>query len=595
MPPHAAGSRRTHPRRHTLRWLLIGALVLILFWVAWVGLRAIMAKVELEKSVSLATILQTQITNDDARAAKATAGQLAKHARSAQDLTSDPLWRAAELLPLAGPNLAAVREVSAILSSVTDEAVVPLADVVGSIDVAAFKPVDGAVNTAPLVSAQPTVARASDALTKAVADARAIRTGDTVHQVGDAVGRMIGVLTAAKNQVAIADRVVHLLPAMLGSDGPRNYLLLFQNNAESRATGGIPGAIALLHADHGRLSLVQQSSAAKFPHYPEPVLPLPVDTLGLYGSITGEYMQDVTLTPRFPVSAALAREMWRREFGTTVDGVISIDPVALSYLLNATGPIALPTGDTLSSGNAVTLLLSEAYSRYRDPAKQDAFFAAAASAVFAHIAHGDFAPKAMIAALAKAGGDRRMLLWSARPEEQARLEQTTLAGMLPSQSEARKTFGVYLAAGTASKMDYYLSAKVGLGQAICRKDGRPTWGVAVTLGNNAPADAATSLPEYVAGTGENGAPKGFARTIVTVYAPPGAIIESATRDGSKLAVLTDKDGRYPVVQYSVNLAPGQTTAVTLRFIGKAPAGTLNAAITPLASPTQISRLAISCE
>ena len=152
---------------------------------------------------------------------------------------------------------------------------------------------------------------------------------------------------------------------MLGASGPRNYLLLFQNPAELRATGGIPGAVALVHTENGKISLTQQASSADFPHYTPSVLELPLETRGLYGNIVGEYLQDVTMTPYFPLSGQLAREMWKRQFGTEVDGVLSMDPVTLSYLLRATGPIALPTGDTLTSDNAVKLLLSDVYARYK--------------------------------------------------------------------------------------------------------------------------------------------------------------------------------------------------------------------------------------
>ena len=40
---------------------------------------------------------------------------------------------------------------------------------------------------------------------------------------------------------------------MAGADGPRDYLLVFQNNAEIRATGGLPGSWARLHAEDGKL------------------------------------------------------------------------------------------------------------------------------------------------------------------------------------------------------------------------------------------------------------------------------------------------------------------------------------------------------
>ncbi len=41
-------------------------------------------------------------------------------------------------------------------------------------------------------------------------------------------------------QVDTANRVVQLAPAMLGADGDRQYLLLFQNNAELRAGAAFP-------------------------------------------------------------------------------------------------------------------------------------------------------------------------------------------------------------------------------------------------------------------------------------------------------------------------------------------------------------------
>ena len=45
------------------------------------------------------------------------------------------------------------------------------------------------------------------------------------------------------------------------------------------------------------------------------------------------------------------REMYRRRTGTTVDGVIAADPVALSYLLRATGPITLSSGASMTAEN----------------------------------------------------------------------------------------------------------------------------------------------------------------------------------------------------------------------------------------------------
>ena len=42
---------------------------------------------------------------------------------------------------------------------------------------------------------------------------------------------------------------------MLGEEGERTYLVAFQNNAEVRATGGMPGSMVELTARDGRLKM----------------------------------------------------------------------------------------------------------------------------------------------------------------------------------------------------------------------------------------------------------------------------------------------------------------------------------------------------
>ena len=71
--------------------------------------------------------------------------------------------------------------------------------------------------------------------------------------------------------------------------------------------------------------------------------------------------------------------------------VVSIDPIALSRLLQVTGPVTLPDGEQLTSENVVSKLLNEAYFRYPEGgAESDAYFATAASAVFERIMSLDY-------------------------------------------------------------------------------------------------------------------------------------------------------------------------------------------------------------
>lgn len=569
-------------------------MLVVIAAVAWIGVRAYLAKGELEAAVPLAQTVREQVVADDPAAAGKTARELASHARSAAGLTSDPIWRAAEIVPWVGPNLAAVRELAGATEDVAVGAITPLVNLSGSLRPELFKPVDGAVPLQPIVDAQEDVRTADDALNDAARRVRAIDADPLLEQVRSAVDQLRPVLTETADTVDAARRAIDLLPAMLGADGPRTYLVMFQNPAEPRASGGNPGALALIGTDGGRISLLQQASTADFPRFPEPVLPLPVETAGIYGNITGRFLQDVTLTPRFQQSAALASEMWFQRFGTRVDGVLSIDPVALGYLLDATGPIPLATGDELTTESAAQLLLSDVYNRYPAGPDQDAFFAAASGAVFDRIASGAFDPTKLIGALAHAGTERRVLLWNAAEAEQALLDGTTLTDLLPTAEQAPDAFGVYVNDGTGSKMGYYLDLQTATGIAQCGADNQ-LLGLRLTLTNTAPADAATSLSEYVTGAGQVGVTPGNFRFNVIVYAPPGSMPGGVLRDGAALPSQLATDGEFPVTQFVVELAPGESTTIDLGVTTDGVSKRPDTISTPKLHLRETQQVAVNCE
>lgn len=538
---------------------------------AWLGIRGYLAQGEIVASESLAKSVQSDIEQGNAGQARIGAQQLAARVDSARDLVNDPVWLAAQFLPVVGTNFSTTNQLASILSNVVHGAVLPLSDAAASINPSAMKPANGALDLQPIVSARPAVSKAAGVLDTAYKKVAVIRPGfGAMPQLLDGVDRLRSLLGQAAQQASAADTATAILPSMLGDPAPRTYLVLFQNNAELRATGGIPGAAAELRVDRGHITLGRQTAAKDFPKFPASVLPLADQTKGLYGSIAGQYFQDVNLVPQFPLTAGLAAEMWKRQFGAKVDGVFSIDPVALSHLLQATGPVSLPTGETLDSSNAVRALLSDAYANYHGVNKDD-YFSAAASAVFAKVSSGSFQPKPMLEALGQAVSERRLLGWSSQQAEEEALESAGMSGGLPAKTTARAVFGVYLNDATGAKMDYYLRESYRLGGAMCRADGRPTWRVEVTLTNAAPPDAATSLPPYVTGGGVFGVAPGEVKTQLNVYAPPSAIYVGAWVDGKPIDVHRDMDSGYPVAQTYATLPPGQSTTLRFEFLGTAQA------------------------
>ena len=563
-----------------------------------------MAKGELEEAIPLAATIRAQVVARDSSSAMASAKAMASHTARARELTSDPVWRATESVPFIGPNLVAVRELAGIADDVTSGAVQPLASLASALGPMTLKPRDGAVNLEPLIKAGATVELASNEISAASDSVNAIDTTSTVGQIKSAVKQLDGLLADIAPTLTSANELLGIMPDALGASTPRNYLIVFQNNAEARALGGTSLSFALVTMDKGRVSLESAVPAGlgNFAYYPDSVLPMPDGVSALYGSEFGRAMSNVTVRPSFKSAAEVAQEMWKRQFGVTVDGVISVDPVALGYLLRATAPIQLSTGDVLTSENLAALLLNGVYMRYwtedssADNSAQDAVYAEIVEKTFDALSSGSADPAPLMSALTQAVGERRILFWSPKQEEQATFESLGADGPLPKSDKNADRVGVYLQENVGSKMNYYLQQAVSLGQAVCRADGKASYRIGVDLTNGLPADAATSISPSILGQYmREGTTPGVQRMLVMLYAPPGSQIVGATVDGAPVQLESFHDTDYPVAKLVVSMEPGATSKMAIDVVA---VGTgkkaLEAQVTPMVSPTTISDLPLDC-
>lgn len=542
--------------------------------VAWVGVRGLLAYSHLETAqTQLAAVAQSADESVDAAALSSVGEDL----RAAHDLTSDLVWRGVERLPWVGPQLAAVSAVAAAGADLSASTLAPVAELASDFSLDAFRPVNGGLDIAALTALRDTALSASAGLDRAVADVAAVDQAALLRPIREQVDRLEGQLESAST---LAEAAV-ALPSMLGADGPRTWLLLFQNNAELRSLGGMPGATAVITADAGRITLDDRGTAT-IPRFDEPVVDLGPERIGIYGERPAVWFSGTTILPDFAQAAVSAREMWKLAHGVEADGVVSLDPFALSYLLRATGPITLPTGEVLTSENVVDVLLRQVYLDYPDPRAQNDVFASATAAVFAAVVGGEANPAAMIEALAQAGQERRLLLWSSVESEQSLFAGAKLAGSLPAADAGVARFGVYLNDGTGSKLGPFLEVdvKVEWDECAAASTGPSRSAtLVVNLANTAPADAATSLPGAIAG-GNYGVPAGVLRVVSYIYLPEGA--ELVSSEGIPVGAFGGGvDGAYRVLSHQVDLPPGGTSTVRVNAdLGDLAASALAAEITP---------------
>ncbi|MDO8241205.1 MAG: DUF4012 domain-containing protein [Candidatus Moranbacteria bacterium] len=138
---------------------------------------------------------------------------------------------------------------------------------------------------------------------------------------------------------------------VLGGNGPRKYLFLFQNNQEMRATGGFIGTYGLMDISNGSIKkffidgIFNPDGQLRAQIIP----PAPIQKISAAWSL-----HDSNWFPDFPKSAEKAAWFYEKTGGPTVDGVITMTPVVMQKLLAVTGPIEMPDyGVTVDSENFI--------------------------------------------------------------------------------------------------------------------------------------------------------------------------------------------------------------------------------------------------
>lgn len=575
----------------------LGAAVALLVLAGlWVTVRGLMAREQLEGALPTAVGIRAALLSNDRGSLADEVNAVQSRTAQAQSLTSDPVWRTLEIVPLLGGNLRTVRQGAEVANELAQKVLPPLVVAADRVTPAQLVPRGGAVDVSVLARASKPLSSAKSAMDAAFRASSDIDTSGTVGPIAQPMNQLIEFVRQSTGVVDGLDAAVTLLPGMLGSSTPRHYLLLSLNSAELRSSGGIPGAVSVITADHGTLSIGASGSAAGLGRFTPTALPQSPTELALYQGLTGTWMQDVNLTPDFARAAQTASAMWQQRTGISVDGVIAVDPVALGYVLGATGPIDLGSGIRLDAHNASQVLLTDAYATFPDPSQQDAFFARVTHSVFGAVTAGSADPTILLAAIDRSVAENRIHVWSSDDSEQKVIAALPIAGTLPASTSTVGGFGIYLNDRTESKMDSYLRAAASVGSAACGVAAQPVYGVSVDLRSTVTAAVAAGLPALVVGAGVEGHPRGVIATNVFVYAPPGSEAVSVRLNGIEQGFTAATDAGRSVVGMDVVLDLGESGRLDILFAARTGAPTATAVeVTPMRTPFPVTTgVGISC-
>ena len=562
--------------------VLVGAGIVLLLGVGliWVVVTGLLARGQLEQARSETSALESALTRGGTDAADLepclVLGEVAAH--RAHQLTTGPAWAVTAAVPFVGRPAEVTRGLAATADGLADSALPALSRVVDRVAAGGLRD-GGRIDLTALAALTPDVTTATHGFDVARTRLATLPT-DTwlgaVDRANSDVTAQVGNLAAS---LGSADTALQVLPTMLGATTPQRYFVAFQNNAEARGTGGLPGAFGIVTAVDGTVAFERFESD-------DTLLSPNVDVAdGVdFGDEQADYLAQYGLdlpfgdyresneSPHFPYAAQIWAAMWQKYSGQTITGAIAVDPTALSYLLQATGDVRLADGSSLSAADIVAVTQKDVYAQFPglDHTQVDArkrYLLDVASRTEKALLGAGADTAQLVRGASKAASERRLLVWSRDPAVEAVLEQTSVGGALPVTDQPFGLLTVLNVAGT--KLDYYLDRRVTWTSTGCGDTREVT--VRITVTNRAPA---SGLPQYVTFRADDppaGTPVGSNRWVLDWYGTSGGLLQTVTVDGKPESAQVYAQRGHPVFRTLVETPPGDSHTIVLTL--REPTGT----------------------
>jgi hypothetical protein len=529
----------------------------------WVAVRALVVAHQIREAEAGLDHLQAQASHGEPLTGLTS---VQTRLRKADGASHDLAWKVWSHVPLVGHSVTLVAGMSATSHQVSVRALPALLG--AAEDAPHIRRADGSFESARLSGRRDALDQADLALQAAVRAASAL-PGSRLGALDAQRIRLLKQLrriSSSAHSLAVASDVCREL---LGENGSRRYLVLIQNNAESRASGGIVGAYGIVEASQGRMKLVVFGADTDLRPASANVVDLGREWHDRYDALgQARDWREVTSSPHFPTVARAALGLWSATHdGQKLDGVLSLDAPGMADVLRATGPVSTALG-VLTERNFLQVTLADVYKRLPQKAQRTAAQTASAKSVVSALLHGAGSTTVLGESLGHAIVGRHLQFYSVDTRVQARIATTALAGVLPSEDSTMVS--VITQDANNDKLSYYLQRRITyvsesrLSAQDVGSGPKPQEAgtLTVTLQNSVPTQG---LPQYVAPsldatTGRPIAP-GTMHVALSVYLGHDGFVSTATIDGRPTSVSSQTEQGLAVVSVSLWLAPGSRHVV----------------------------------
>jgi hypothetical protein len=273
-----------------------------------------------------------------------------------------------------------------------------------------------------------------------------------------------------------------------------------------------------------------------------------------------EQWEQVNVSPNFPAVSSVLLEMYEASTGKRLDGVISMDPIALAHLIRATGPLSADGMEVaIRPHNAARVLLHDSYFAFApDQRARDAYLVGLVDDFWRRLSGGSLDVDALVRGAVRSARGRHLAIYSREGREQQALVNLGLDGGFSRYGPNVQL--VFNNNAAANKVDYYLRRSIHT-EVRLSEIGDASISTRVILRNYAPKGP----PSYFLGPGIKGDPAGMNRMLLGFLLPQGSKQVTMQVDGRGRRYFRGRDGGYPVVWDVVEIPPGQRRTVEVGY------------------------------
>ncbi len=509
------------------------------------------------------------VSSQDYAAASQAAQRVASLAGEMDQELSSPIWTIASLVPVYGQDVSSVRTLVSSFSGVANDALVPLTKTLEANPVDSLISSDKTVNVPAVVQLLDAVQDAAPAM-QTCADAVASLPQLHISQLEELVSSAKSKISQVNGAFQSAADFAPLASSVLGAEGDRTYLVVAQNSAEMRASGGFPGSMGALQIKNGAISLGDFSTVYDVMAEQTPAsMNITEQEISLFGGFMNVAC-DAGMDPDFTRVAAIWAAAYEAKTGTHVDGVISVTPSVVQDLLSITGSITLADGTELDGTNATKVLQHDLYWKYLSADSSvangnditDGLFAEAAALSFDKLFSSLNSETLMKFSTCMTEGmsKRTVMFWLSNADEQSQLASLNCSGALNSDP-AKPAVGTFFSLWIGSKMGWYIDIDNKILSSQENADGTYTYRVQTTFANTATEDEVSRAGNYIAGY-LDGFDQDNLYPYLLVYAPAGGTISSFEATGGAQFTETEHEGLQLFEAVRPDLRAGESIVCT---------------------------------